>query len=204
MAAIKNIIFDMGGVLYNIDYNLTADAFKSLGFTNFEAMYSQFTADVVFEKLEIGEITEQEFYTIIKQNSEVEISTTQIKDAWNAMLLGFRTTAINHLVEIKNSYRIFLLSNTNAIHLESVYKDYEALGQSIGYDALFERAWYSHNIGYRKPNKDIYEFILSEAGLKAEDTLFIDDSFNNIETAKGLGIQTHLLLPYERIEDLKY
>lgn len=204
MAAIKNIIFDMGGVLYNIDYNLTADAFKELGFTNFEAMYSQFTADEVFEKLETGQITEQEFYTIIQQKSDVEISTTQIKNAWNAMLLGFRTTAINHLKKIKNSYRIFLLSNTNAIHLEKVYEDYDTLGQSIGYDSLFEQAWYSHKIGLRKPNEDIYEFILKEAGLNAEETLFIDDSFNNIETAKALGIQTHLLLPHERIEELKY
>ena len=204
MAAIKNIIFDMGGVLYNIDYNLTADAFKKLGFTNFEAMYSQFTADEVFEKLETGQITPNEFYTIIQQKSDVEISTTQIKNAWNAMLLGFRTTAINHLVEIKNSYRIFLLSNTNAIHLESVYEDYDMLGQAIGYDDLFEQAWYSHKIGLRKPNEDIYEFILNEAGLKPEETLFIDDSFNNIETAKALGIQTHLLLPDERIEELEY
>ena len=204
MAAIKNIIFDMGGVLYNIDYNLTADAFKKLGFTNFEAMYSQFTADEVFEKLETGQITPNEFYTIIQQKSDVEISTTQIKNAWNAMLLGFRTTAINHLVEIKNSYRIFLLSNTHAIHLESVYEDYDMLGQAIGYDDLFEQAWYSHKVGFRKPNEDIYEFILKEAGLNAEETLFIDDSFNNIETAKALGIQTHLLLPDERIEELEY
>ena len=194
----------MGGVLYNIDYNLTANAFKELGFTNFEAMYSQFTADEVFEKLETGQITPNEFYTIIQQKSDVEISTTQIKNAWNAMLLGFRTTAINHLVEIKNSYRIFLLSNTNAIHLEKVYEDYYTLKQSIEYDDLFEKAWYSHKIGLRKPNEDIYEFILNEAGLKPEETLFIDDSFNNIETAKALGIQTHLLLPHERIEELKY
>ena len=204
MAAIKNIIFDMGGVLYNIDYNLTADAFKELGFTNFEAMYSQFTADEVFEKLETGQITPNEFYAIIQQKSDVEISATQIKNAWNAMLLGFRATAINHLIEIKDSYRIFLLSNTNAIHLEKVDQDYDTLKQSIGYDALFEQAWYSHKIGFRKPNEDIYEFILKEAGLNAEETLFIDDSFNNIETAKALGIQTHLLLPYESIEELKY
>ena len=204
MAAIKNIIFDMGGVLYNIDYNLTADAFKELGFTNFEAMYSQFTADEVFEKLETGQISPNEFYAIIQQKSDVEISAAQIKNAWNAMLLGFRATAINHLIEIKDSYRIFLLSNTNAIHLEKVYEDYDTLGQAIEYDDLFEKAWYSHKIGFRKPNEDIYEFILKEAGLNAEETLFIDDSFNNIETAKALGIQTHLLLPYESIEELKY
>jgi putative hydrolase of the HAD superfamily len=204
MAAIKNIIFDMGGVLYNIDYNLTADAFKALGFTNFEEMYSQFTADDVFEKLETGQITEEEFYKTIQQKSSVAITELQIQNAWNAMLLGFRTAAIEHLKAIKDDYRIFLLSNTNAIHLKKVYEHYETLNQEIRYDTLFEQAWYSNKIGYRKPNKDIYEFILNEAGLNAIETLFIDDSFNNIETAKALGIQTHLLLPNERIEDLHY
>lgn len=204
MAAIKNIIYDMGGVLYNIDYNLTAEGFKALGFTRFDAMYSQFTADAIFEKLETGMISEADFYKAIQEKSAAPITDLQIKSAWNAMLLGFRPSAIQHLKEVGSQYRIFLLSNTNAIHLEQVYEDYEQLKEEIGYDDLFEQAWYSSKIGYRKPNKDIYEFVLAEAGLLAEDTIFIDDSINNIEAAAAVGILTHLLLPNERIEDLKF
>lgn len=201
---IKNIIYDMGGVLYNIDYNLTAEAFKALGFTSFDAMYSQFTADAVFEKLETGHISIADFYTVIQEKATTAITESQIKSAWNAMLLGFRPAAIQHIKSINNQYRVFLLSNTNAIHLEQVYEDYDKLGEEIDYDNLFEQAWYSNKIGYRKPNKDIYDFVLAQADLIAEETIFIDDSINNIEAAAAMGIKTHLLLPDEKIEDLKF
>lgn len=113
---IKNIIFDLGGVLTNLDYHLTINAFKKLGFTNFDEMYTQFKANPLFAEFEKGNISTEQFYTEIKKISPVPLSNQQIDDAWNAMLLDFRTDTPAFLESLKPKYKLFLLSNTNDIH----------------------------------------------------------------------------------------
>jgi glucose-1-phosphatase len=204
MFPLKNIIFDLGAVLINIDYKKTEQAFIQLGYHNFEEMYSQFSADKLFEKLEMGTISNEDFYkTILALNKNVN-STNQIKTAWNEILLDWRIESLDFLETLSPRYKLFLLSNTNAIH-------HEFFGESLlketgraSIDNLFTKAYYSHQIHLRKPNDDIFEFVATDAAIIKEETLFIDDSYNNIETAKKLGFKTHLLLPNERIEHLKY
>jgi putative hydrolase of the HAD superfamily len=203
MAVLKNIIFDLGGVLIDVDYNKTNEAFKNLGFTHFEKMYSQFTADKLFEKLETGHISEEDFYKQLLHQQE-GISAPDIKAAWNAMLMDFRLSSIEFLSQLRPQYKLFLLSNTNIIHMAAFH---EMFIEQTGYKSLsdlFTKAWYSNEVGLRKPHKEIYEFVLQDAGIKAGETLFIDDSYNNIHTAKELGFSTHLLVPGEKIEDLVY
>ena len=202
MQQIKNIIFDLGGVLLNIDYNKTSAAFQQLGFENFDALFSQFKANELFENLETGKISDEIFYREIQQYAPQKVAQQDIYIAWNAMLLDFRKSSLDFLETIKDKYRLFLLSNTNIIHVTAFKEILQKETGKASLDGYFIKSYYSHEIKLRKPYKDIYQFILQDGGMKAEETLFIDDSYNNIEAAKELGIQTHLLLPGERIENL--
>ncbi len=202
LTGIKNIIFDLGGVLLNLDYDKTATALKKLGFHNLDAMYTQFKADELFEKLETGKVSNQDFFTVLQKIPDKPISNEQIIDAWCAMLLDFRAESLNYLNELSKKYKIYLLSNTNSIHLEVVHQIFEKQFGSGFLDDYFTKAYYSHVIGLRKPHKEVYEFIVKDAGIVAGETLFIDDSYTNLPAAIELGMKTHLLLPQERIEQL--
>ena len=202
MANYQHIIFDLGGVLINLDYGKTNDAFINLGFPHFDHMFSQFTADRFFEKLETGQIDTETFYKVIMAIGKPGLTREEVRDAWNAMLLDFRKESLGYLRKLQSKYTIYLLSNTNAIHLEAVEHIYAKQFGIGSLNNFFTKAWYSHLIGYRKPHADTYSFVLQDAGIEAENTLFIDDTAPNIETARQLGFHTHLLLKGEKIEDL--
>ena len=201
---LKNVIFDMGNVLFSIDYKKTQDAFEALGYNNFSEMYSQFSADALFEKLETGLVTNADFYEKMISYHPNTVTEAQIDNAWNSMLLHWRIESLNFLETLSKRYKIFLLSNTNEIHLQAVIKLLKEQTGRENIDSLFSIAYYSHKINYRKPNADIFEFVLKDAEIQAAETLFIDDLKNNIETAALLGFKTHLLLPEETIEELNY
>lgn len=187
----------------DIDYNKTAKAFKALGFDNFEEMYSQFTADELFSDLEKGQISNDDFYNTLTKEAKREVSKEQITAAWNKMLLSWRKESLDFLAKIDKQYKIYLLSNTNAIHLEAFNEILkQETGQEGGIDYLFTKAYYSHKINLRKPNEDIFAFVAKDAGLVPEETLFIDDSYNNIFIAQQMGFKTHLLRKDEKIEDI--
>lgn len=204
MADLKNIVFDLGGVLLNIDYGKTRSSFEELGFNQFDKMYTQYSADMLFSDLETGKISNDHFYEYLVKEANGLISKEQIRTAWNAMLLDFRMPSLDFLEVLSKQYTLYLLSNTNSIHLEAFKDIFKKETGKDSLDAYFTKAYYSNEIGYRKPNEDVFEFILKDAGISAEETLFIDDSYNNIETAKKLGFKTHLLLAGEKIEELQY
>jgi len=204
MTAIKNIIFDLGGVLLNIDYNKSFEAFKELGVENIEQMYGQHHANELFKKLETGKIEEEEFYQAIRKYIPGNVSDEQIEHAWNAMILDFRTNSLVELERLASSYNLFLLSNTNSIHLKNVGKVFAREVAKPSLDVYFSKSWYSNLIGLRKPDKEIYQFVLEDANLDPSETFFIDDTKENIETAVNTGIRSHLLLPGEKIEDLPF
>lgn len=203
---IKNIIFDLGGVILNIDYHLTINAFKSLGLTNFDSLFTQANQIGLFDKLDKGLITPQEFRDGIRQVTSSNISDSQIDWAWNAMLLDFPKSRLELLGRVKDSYRTFLLSNTNAIHIEDYNKILQNTFGVQNLSVFFEREYYSHLIHMRKPDAETFELILKENNLNPEETLFIDDTFQHVEGAKKLGIRAyHLDIPAgQRIEDLFY
>jgi putative hydrolase of the HAD superfamily len=196
MQGIKHIIFDLGGVILNINYQLTSQAFKALGARNFDELYNQFHANALFEDLETGRATPEEFLARIREHLPEGTTEEQIIQAWNAMLLDFPVARLQLLQQLRNHYDLFLLSNTNAIHLEALNKQLEKERGIPSLAAFFDRSYYSHLIGYRKPEKESYQVILDENGLKPEHTLFIDDTLPNIDGANALGIQTiHLQAP---------
>lgn len=204
MAKTKNIIFDLGGVILNINYNKTKDAFIRLGYSNFEEMYNQYSADALFENLETGKISNEAFYKQVIEQHKGALSPEQVRGAWNSMLLDFRPKSLEFLKQLAQGYQLYLLSNTNAIHMEAFKKLFSAQTGYLDLDAFFTKAYYSNEVNLRKPNADIFEYVLKDAGILAEETLFVDDSFNNIDAAKELGFKTHLLLEGEKIQDLNY
>jgi glucose-1-phosphatase len=203
MAKIKNVIFDLGGVLLDIDIAKTETAFEQLGIKDFKNNYSLHKADSLFDDLETGKITEAAFYNGIRNISQTQLTDAEIRNAWNALLLDFRTESLAFLQQIAAKYKLFLLSNTNSIHLTAFNQIFKSDTGKDSLDSYFTKAYYSNIIGLRKPNAAIYSFVLADAGITAGETLFVDDLIYNIEGAKALGIQTHHLQPHERIEDLK-
>ena len=199
---IKNIIFDLGGVILNIDYNLTVEEFKKLNLENYDKLFTQMQQSDLFNLLETGKVTPQEFRAEIKKISNIKITDKQIDGAWNAMLLDFPTKRIGLLNNLKNKYRIFLLSNTNIIHLEEYNRTLQNNFGLENMSQIFEKEYYSHEIGMRKPNVDIFEFVLSENNLSPSETLFIDDSPQHIDTANKLGIIAYHLTNGETINDI--
>lgn len=196
MKGIKNIIFDLGGVILNIDFSITEKAFQDLGVTQFSNMFTQHHSNDLFVELETGKISEPEFYEAFRKGTGANLSDETIKKAWNALLLDFREPTLEWLEKNRNRYRIFLFSNTNQIHHDAFIAAYEAKTGKADFDAFFEKAYYSQHMGMRKPDPAPFLQILQEQNLLPEETLFIDDTIKNIETAKSLGIKTvHLQWP---------
>jgi glucose-1-phosphatase len=204
MAAIKNIIFDLGGVLLDIDTGKTNEAFAKLGVADFKNNYSLQKADSLFDDLEKGKVSAAEFYAGIRKISGLPLSDNDIRDAWNALILHFREESLQQLEKLKGRYSLYLLSNTNSIHYAAFQQKFKVQTGRQNFDDHFTSTWYSHLVGLRKPEKEIYSLVLQEAGIIAEETLFVDDLLKNIEAAKSLGINTHHLQPDERIEDQQW
>ncbi len=202
MQNIEAIIFDLGGVILNIDYNLTSKAFVDAGVKNFDEMYSQAEADDLFRHLETGTISEDSFYKEFNKKAGLDLSAIEIEKAWNSMLLTFRDESLEFLKKIQPKYKIFLLSNTNYIHLKKLKGIYHNKPREFAFEGYFNKAYYSCEMGLRKPNADIYDFVLQENNLDPAKTLFIDDSIQNIEAAKLSGLQTILLSSGKNVEDL--
>lgn len=199
-AKIKNIIFDLGGVLLNIDYSLTSKAFKELGIENFDALYSQAKQTTLFDDFEKGLTDSKQFREGLRKY--INTNDDNINKAWNAMLLDFPKERLELLKKLKNNYRLFLLSNTNDIHI-TWYSNYllKVYG-SKDLSHIFEKDYYSYKTGMRKPEKEIFELVMKENKLNPEETLFIDDSSQHIEGAKKVNIHAYLLKAPETIIDL--
>ena len=196
MKAFKHIIFDLGGVIINLDYQATVRAFSELCGRDMTEAYGKHKQAPLFDDIETGKISPADFREGLRNIFEIQASDEEIDLAWNKMLLDIPQERIDFLKEIGKQHRIFLLSNTNAIHKEA----FEAiLQQSSGLeklDVLFEKCYYSHETDDRKPHPSIFEMVLKENGLEASETLFIDDSIQHIEGANSVGLQTiHLEAP---------
>ena len=190
---IKNIIFDLGGVVLNIDYNRTSEEFQKMGLKNFDNLYSQAKQSKLFDNFEKGFIDELKFREEIRIITGMIFCDFELDKAWNAMLLDLPANRIELLYTIKSNYRTFLLSNTNIIH----YKEYtKQLKENHGLESLgelFDKEYYSHQIHQRKPDAEAFNFVLHDAGIKAEETLFIDDSIQHILGAEKVNLYTFFM-----------
>ncbi len=199
---IDAVIFDFGGVILNIDYTKTIDAFVALGVSDFENQYSQMTQSNLFDLLETGKIDSSEFYNLIRKNLNISSSNGSIQHAWNALLEDYRIESLSFLEQIKSRIPTYLLSNTNAIHQEKFESDLSNNTQYQSLHPLFQKVYYSHHIQMRKPHKETFLWVCEQNMLNPESTLFIDDSKQHLVGARKAGLKTHHLQPTETIEVL--
>ena len=200
MKNIQAIIFDLGAVILNINYQNTINEFRKLGVENPNSFYSKKTQINLFNQIETGQISTKKFLFEL-QKATNNASIEKVQNAWNSMLLNLPENRIKLLKKLRQDYTIFLLSNTNAIHI-SEFKRILGDKKYREFYNLFQKIYYSHKIGARKPEALAFQIILEENNLTADKVLFIDDSPQHIKGAKKLGIKTHHLQDGEEITTL--
>lgn len=191
------IIFDLGGVLIDIDYQATTNAFQELGVLDFQQHYNQMQQESLFDAFEKGEISGQHFINKLMDIVPKGITPNQIVKSWNAMLGEFPLKKIELLNQVRQTHKTILLSNTNEIHMPIVYTKWDNVSTGAFKDA-FNKVYLSFEIGKRKPDVETFQWVINENDLLTESTLFIDDSPQHIEGAQKVGLSTHF---YQNEED---
>ena len=166
-----------------------------MGITNFKELFTQHHASPLFEDLETGKISPEEFYDLFRAEVKTDLTNDQIKYAWNALLINFPAERLHWLEQIKSRYNIYLFSNTNQIHYDAFIEIFKNESGKEDFNQYFIKAYYSQTLGLRKPYKESYLKIIEEQNLIAAETLFIDDTPKNIVGAKEAGLQAILLSP---------
>lgn len=192
-AQIKNIIFDWGGVITDLDFNASIEAFKKFGLDSFIDQYNMKFQKEFYTKLEVGEITPADFRTELRKIIPNPVTDSELDHAWAALLCELPRERWDLLHKVKNYFRTFLLSNTNKIHVERYFQRLNKSYGVYGYRHLFERTYFSYELNMRKPDIRIFDFVLKDNNLNPEETLLIDDYYENIESAGKLGIITYQL-----------
>lgn len=197
MEGIKNLIIDFGGVIINLTRNRCIEAFESLGVKDIrEQIVNNYQHKDLFMQVEIGSITTAGFRDGIRRLSGQALTDEQIDAAWIAMLDDVPDYKLNLLLDLRKHYNTMLLSNTNEIHWEwSERTCFSYKGHHVS--DFFNRIYLSYKLHMLKPNADIFEYVLQDAGIKAEETLFIDDAMPNCRTAESLGLRTYTPEPRE-------
>ncbi len=186
------IIFDLGGVILPLEYGATVRELSRLLSIDASGIYTQAKQSELFNQFERGEVSGSFFRQRLLEmaGSSRHVESVQLDAAWNALLGHIPEKNVNFLRWLSKQKRTFLLSNTNEVHLKQFLKDFgQDHPQEADFGALFEKAYYSHEMGFRKPEHRIYEKLLVEHRLEPERTLFLDDKAENIEGARQLGIQ---------------
>lgn len=198
---IKNIVFDLGGVIINLDFQKTYRAFADLAGITLEETVNLFQKNEYFRKYETGQLQEKEFFSWLQSSFCPDASFDQIETAWNALLLDIPATRIDLIQALRGKYNLILLSNTNDTHIRKVN---EILLDTTGIrklDMLFDTIYYSYEIGLAKPEKTIYEFVGKESALNPAETVFLDDTLLNLGGAEQVGWKTlHVTHPLTILE----
>lgn len=196
----KALIFDLGGVILDIDYSRCVAAFGALGILNFDEHYSQAQQSHLFDGLETGKLSPAEFRNWVRKYTPAA-TDHEVDAAWNAMILDFAPGRTALISALRRRYNCFLLSNTNAIHQQHFEEKFRREGHGASLRELFDKAYYSHEVGLRKPHAEVFRRVLSEQGLAPNEVVFIDDSPQHISGAAALGLHTiHL----KKITDLEH
>lgn len=183
------ILFDLGGVLIDIDYQATEKAFVQLGTVDFQEAYTQFQQNQLFDLFETGKISAQHFINKLLDKTRKGTSPNEVVHAWNAMILTFSDKKVQLLLELAKTRRIALLSNTNELHMVQVLKEWSKVSH-VPFTSLFEHVFLSHEIKQRKPHPETFKWVCSQLKVEPEKVLFIDDSPQHIEGALEAGLQT--------------
>jgi len=187
---ITTLIFDFGGVLINLDLNRCIQKFKDLSVNNFENNLNNYGQKGIFLEFEKGLIDIPTFRDEIRKLAGKPLKDNEIDEAWCAFLCNIPDYKIELLLQLKKKFRLLLLSNTNPLHIEiSARDEFARFGQTM--QSLFDKCYFSYEMKMVKPDAEIFEALLADAGLTAEECLFLDDGEKNILQAEKMGIQTY-------------
>ncbi|WP_052346495.1 HAD family hydrolase [Hymenobacter swuensis] len=197
---LPNLLFDFGGVIINIDYSLTLAAMRRHGGT---IEFTQAAQAELFDQMETGRLSAEAFRAGLRQHYQLMATDEELDAAWNAMLLDVPAERLALLADLRaQGYQTALLSNTNQIHIEEINRRLQVqYGLEHGIADCLDRVFYSQQVGLRKPGEEIFRHALREMNWKAEETLFIEDSPQHIETARRLGLHTLFLTPPLTLQD---
>lgn len=185
---IKNIVFDMGGVLVGLNARRCIDAFRAIGAQEIAIYVEEHRTEDLFLDIELGHITTHDFCDEVRHIARCKADDAQIIAAWNELTSVIPDEKLAMLRTLNRRYRMFLLSNTNEMHWRKHEHDFLRDGHRV--EDYFEHVFLSYEMQMKKPDAEIFEAVLSQAGLNAEETLFIDDSLENCQAAGRLGIHT--------------
>lgn len=200
-AGICNIVFDLGNVLLNLDFDASIRAFHDLGFPKEVLDRKQVYSDAVFYQLETGKVSASGFRKRVRELlKNPAVTDVQIDAAWSAMILDIPPARVEMLQKLNKKFKVYLFSNTNEIHIAKLHHEFrESYG--IEFSSLFVKDFYSHEIQERKPDLISFQKVIKLAGINPSETLFIDDLEMNVKAAAQLGLKTLLHNPAHEIAD---
>lgn len=203
---IDSVIFDLGGVLIDLDYGKTITAMGQLAGFDVSQVYTQQRQSTLFTQFETGEIGAAEFRTGLRSHLNFTATDAAIDAAWNALILSLPQVRIGLIQKLREHRPVYLLSNNNELHLARCYELFEeTFGTALGpLDDQFDQAYYSHLMGDRKPNASIYQRVIDEQGLTPARTLFVEDTAHNVAGAEAVGLQTLHITNGLRVEDIDW
>ena len=188
---IKNIVFDFGGVLVDIDRSRAVDAFVRLGLTDADTILDKYHQTGIFLELEEGALSENNYREQLAQMCKRPLEWGEVRQAWLAFITRIDERKLTYLEELHRNYRLFFLSNTNPYIMSwACSSEFSSDGKPL--NAYFDGLYLSYQIGYTKPDRRIFDFMLHDASILPEETLFVDDGIANIEAGKQIGMHTLL------------
>lgn len=199
---IKTIIFDLGGVILDLDFKKTPEAFSQLTGWKPEDIFQLYFKPGLFQDYEKGLISDQELRLGINKLFGTHLTDQQIDEAWCAMLGAVPKARLDFMNQLRKDYKVIVLSNTNAIHVDAFNKTIKEVSDKDSLDAFVDEVYFSHELNMRKPDLEIYEEVLKLSGTSANQALFLDDTQANLDGAAQLGIQTLLITQPDHIFNL--
>ena len=186
---IKNLIFDFGGILLDLDFKATDDGFKDIFKIQFENRLYPAPYSSILDQYEMGLFSEGSYMHRLQRTVTHVVTERQILDAWNAMLITLPIERLNFVLALREQYKVYLLSNTNHTHIQYLH---QVMLPKIGVKEFetkyFDKVYYSHQVKMRKPNHDIYQYVIKDAGIDPAESIFIDDNRDNITAAREVGL----------------
>jgi len=201
LTEVKNIIFDLGGVLLDLKFDHALKEFQRLNRDMRLDDMREFIHHPLFTGFETGDVTPEEFRNRLRHLlKNHEVPDEELDNTWCAMLGQVPECKVQLIRDLSSDFRLFLYSNTNAIHIpyfRSAFKKQH----SMEWEQLFRQTFYSHEIGERKPNLSAYKKVIALAGIDPAQTLFVDDLEANVTAAAGSGMHTLHYLPGKNLRD---
>jgi putative hydrolase of the HAD superfamily len=189
MKPTEALILDFGGVLYAIDYDAPVRAFAALGATDFAALYHKASQTPLMDALETGHLPPADFLLALQAYCAPGTTLHAVESAWNSILLGLQPWTRTLLPKLAQSYRLFLFSNTNALHTEAFLSQLRTTGDWDLFTTHFEAIHFSHELGLRKPDTTAFTHLCRLHHLDLARTTFVDDSPQHVAGAQAAGLR---------------